>query len=603
MGGLARSPEHDVVPGTRCADHAHDPEDGTTMALDVIFTNGSIHTQDPGHPLVHALGVHGGRIVSVDEQLPREAFDRVVNLRGATVVPGFHDAHCHLSLLGEALVQVDVSPRAAPTMAELLERIGAAARDSEPGEWVMGQGYDQNYLDGHHPLAVELDAVAPLNPVWLWHNSRHMAVANSAAFAVAGYPGRAGFTVPEGGRVPLDDDGSAQGLLEETARALVSDHLPAKTTRAVAEQIGAAGDVAVAAGITSITEPGLGAPAHLGQSPTDIAAYQLARDEGLLRVRATVMPYLTTLHPVDPTGLTVAEPYPHEGQGFGLDLGIRSGMGDEWLRIGAVKVLSDGSLIGRSALMTVGYEPETSPADDALSAEGEPHSCAAEENLGYLQFPREWLEARLVAAHENGWQLAVHAIGDGAVDVVLDIIEEAQRRFPREDCRHRIEHFGVASEEQVARAASLGVVPVPQGRFVNELGDGMARARGPERTPVCYRMKSLLEAGMTVPASTDAPIVDYPPLSNIHDMVNRRTASGADFVPEERITVDEALHAYSVASAQASHQEHEKGSLSVGKLADFVVLSEDIYAADPAGIKDIGIIATVIGGEVVHGSL
>ena len=131
----------------------------------------------------------------------------------------------------------------------------------------------------------------------------------------------------------------------------------------------------------------------------------------------------------------------------------------------------------------------------------------------------------------------------------------------------------------------------------------MARALGPERTRFCYRMKSLLEAGMTVPASTDAPIVDYPPLSNIHDMVNRRTASGADFVPEERITVDEALHAYSVASAQASHQEHEKGSLSVGKLADFVVLSEDIYAADPAGIKDIGIIATVIGGEVVHGSL
>ena len=586
MGGLARSPEHDVVPGTRCADHAHDPEDGTTMALDVIFTNGSIHTQDPGHPLVHALGVHGGRIVSVDEQLPREAFDRVVNLRGATVVPGFHDAHCHLSLLGEALVQVDVSPRAAPTMAELLERIGAAARDSEPGEWVMGQGYDQNYLDGHHPLAVELDAVAPLNPVWLWHNSRHMAVANSAAFAVAGYPGRAGFTVPEGGRVPLDDDGSAQGLLEETARALVSDHLPAKTTRVVAEQIGAAGDVAVAAGITSITEPGLGAPAHLGQSPTDIAAYQLAREQGRLRVRATLMPYLTTLHPIDPTGCTVAQPYPLEGQGFGLDLGIRSGLGDEWLRIGAVKVLSDGSLIGRSALMTEGYVPEE--GQDA-------------ENVGYLQFPREWLEQRLVAAHENGWQLAVHAIGDGAMDVVLDILEEAQRRFPREDARHRIEHFGVASDEQVAQATSLGVVPVPQGRFVNELGDGMARALGERRTRFCYRMKSLVDAGMVVPASTDAPIVDYPPLSNIHDMVNRLTASGAPFVPEERISVDEAVHAYTVASAQASHQEDEKGSLTPGKLADFVVLSEDIYTVDPTTIRDIGITATVIGGEVVHG--
>ena len=152
---------------------------------------------------------------------------------------------------------------------------------------------------------------------------------------------------------------------------------------------------------------------------------------------------------------------------------------------------------------------------------------AGVSNAGYLQFPREWLEERLTAAHANGWQLAVHAIGDGAVDVVLDILEAAQREFPREDCRHRIEHFGVASDEQVARAARLGVVPVPQGRFVNELGDGIARAMGEPRTRFCYRMRSLLDAGMVVPASTDAPVVDYPPLANIHDMVNRSTSSGA----------------------------------------------------------------------------
>ena len=212
------------------------------------------------------------------------------------------------------------------------------------------------------------------------------------------------------------------------------------------------------------------------------------------------------------------------------------------------------------------------------------------------------LPAGVEAAVAARTLLARH--GDGnAGHPMLDVLAEAQRRFPREDCRHRIEHFGVAGDEQVARAAALGVVPVPQGRFVNELGDGIATAMGERRTRLCYRMRSLLDAGMHVPASTDAPVVDYPPLANIHDMVNRRTASGAQFVPEERLTVEQAVHAYTVGSAYASHQEHEKGRLVPGMLADFAVLSADIFTVDPATIKDLSVTATVVGGEVVHGTL
>lgn len=558
------------------------------MTLDVIFTNGTIHTQDPEHPTAHSLGVHQGKVVSLDDELPTDLFERVVDLKGAAVVPGFNDAHCHLSFLGESLVQLDLRPSAISTMDDLIGAVRDATADAEPGEWILGQGYDQNYLDGAHPTAVALDEVAPDNPVWLWHNSRHMAVVNSKAFEIAGYPGRKGFEVPEGGEVPLDEDGAAQGLLSETARGLVQEVLPAKTTEDVADQIAAACDAALAAGITSITEPGLGSPANIGQSFTDIAAYQLTKDQGRLRLRATVMPYLTTLHPIDPSGKDVANEFPDEDQPFGLDLGIRSGMGDDWFQIGAVKVLSDGSLIGRSAFMTEGYAAD---AEEGV------------ENVGFLQFPQEWLERRLIAAHKNGWQLAVHAIGDGAVDVVLDIIEKAQQEFPREDARHRIEHFGVASDEQVARSAALGVVPVPQGRFVNELGDGMAKALGEKRTRLCYRMKSLIDAGMVAPASTDAPVVEYPPLYNIHDMVNRRTASGAQFVPEECITVDQAVNAYTVGSAYASHQDDFKGTLSAGKLADFVVLSDDIYDIDPQTIKDVQVTATIVGGEIMHGNL
>lgn len=144
---------------------------------------------------------------------------------------------------------------------------------------------------------------------------------------------------------------------------------------------------------------------------------------------------------------------------------------------------------------------------------------------------------------------------------------------------------------------------MPQGRFVNELGDGMAKALGEKRTRLCYRMKSLIDAGMVAPASTDAPVVEYPPLYNIHDMVNRRTASGAQFVPEECITVDQAVNAYTVGSAYASHQDDFKGTLSAGKLADFVVLSDDIYDIDPQTIKDVQVTATIVGGEIMHGNL
>lgn len=559
------------------------------MALDVIFTNGRIRTQDVDRPVAHSLGVHHGRVVSLDDDLPASAFDRVVDLGGAPVVPGFNDAHCHVSFLGETLVQVDLRPEAAPTRAALLDAVRDRAASTPAGEWVVGAGYDQNrFADGAHPTAAELDTVAPEHPVWLWHNSRHMGVANTAAFAAAGLPDRTGFRVPEGGSVPLDGEGRALGLLQETAKAIVTDAIPAKTTEQVADQIAAACEQLLAHGVTSATEPGIGAPAHIGQSVTDLAAFQLAREQGRLGVRMTVMPYLTTLHPVDPTGRTVAQELPAEGRPFGLDLGLRTGLGDDRLRIGPVKVLSDGSLIGRSAFMCADYALDT---EQGVS------------NRGLLQFAPEYLRTRLIAAHRDGWQLAVHAIGDGAVDLVLDIIAEAQERHPRPDPRHRIEHLGVASDEQIDRCVALGVVPVAQGRFVRELGDGVARALGPERTRLAYRMRSLLEAGIKAPASTDAPVVDHRPLLNIHDMVNRRTASGAEFGPEERITVEQAVRAYTVHSAWAAHQEQEVGALVPGRLADFVVLSEDLCEVDPGRIEDLEVLATVVGGDLVHGSL
>lgn len=206
------------------------------MNFDALGVNGRFHTQDPARPEATAIGVHQGRIISLDDELPREMFAEVHDLGGATVVPGFHDAHLHLSLLGQAALQVDLRPAVVETMEDLLAAVDEYAQDADEGTWVIGQGYDQNYL-GAHPTAEELDKVSHGHPVYLVHNSRHMGVANTKAFEIAGYPERRDVPSPEGGDVPTDGDGRAQGLLQETAKSIVTDHIPVPTADDVADII------------------------------------------------------------------------------------------------------------------------------------------------------------------------------------------------------------------------------------------------------------------------------------------------------------------------------------------------------------------------------
>ncbi|MEV0588754.1 amidohydrolase family protein [Nonomuraea sp. NPDC050310] len=191
-------------------------------------------------------------------------------------------------------------------------------------------------------------------------------------------------------------------------------------------------------------------------------------------------------------------------------------------------------------------------------------------------------------------------MGDHAVDVVLDAYAEAQARRPRPEARHRIEHCAVTSDEQVARIAALGVIPVPQGRFISEIGDGMLAALGPSRARGCYRQRSFLDAGIVLPGSSDCPVVEGAPLLGLHDLVNQRTAAGEPFNPDEALTVEQALRAYTLGSAYASFEEGVKGSLERGKLADFAVLSDDLFAVHPAAIRDITVTATVVGGAFTH---
>jgi len=546
------------------------------MALlrpDLVLDNANVITVDSSQPRAASIAILGDRIVGVGE---RNAFAttgaRIIDLDGQTVVPGFNDAHNHMGAYGASLNEVPIQPGVAHSIEEILAAIGARASQVEAGVWVIGTGYDDNKLaERRHPTRQELDAVSPDNPVLLNHTSGHFCVVNTAAMRLA----RVGeVEVPEGGVVALDEHGEPNGLLEEQAQTLVRGLLHPRAIADMVHNLGAASDKYLSEGITSCQEAGVGG--ILGTSePLEVAAYQQARRAGRLGVRVTMMPAVETLHATDH--------HVDDDEPFVLDLGLHSGFGDQWLKFGAVKIFADGSLIGRTAAMFEDFE-------------GEPG------NNGYFQMDEDRLHGLITKAHRSGWQVAVHAIGDRAVASVLDAYTKAQRRYPRVDTRHRIEHCGMTRAADAERIAQLGVIPVPQARFISEIGDGMARAVG-SRKPDCYRQRSFLDLGVVVPGSSDRPVVNGNPLLGIHDLVNQRTAKGDEFNPQEAITAEQALESYTLSSAYAAFDEHDKGSISAGKLADLAVLDRDFTTGDPESIGDTHVLATMVGGQFAYGDI
>jgi predicted amidohydrolase YtcJ len=526
------------------------------IRADLLLTNARVLTLDG--PDATAVAILGDRIVALDDVPARETVD----LRGATVIPGFHDAHNHMAWYGLTLAEVDLR---LPTIDAVLSALAERAATLPEGAWLVGSGYDENKL-GRHPDRDDLDRIAPGRPVWLKHVSGHMCVAGTEVLRRLGLDEH-GRDVP-GGRVVTDAAGRPTGLLQEQAQNLVNALVLPYSMAELGDAVDRAGQRYLREGITSVVEAGIGG-GWIGKSPVEVAAYQAVRDQGRLHVRTELMVAADVLHPI--------AGHAADGLSLGLDLGIRSGFGDDWLRIGPVKVFTDGSLIGHTAALC--------------------HDYADQPGAGYLQAGADELTATIVDAHRSGWRVAAHAIGDAAIDLTLDAYERAQRELPRPDVRHRIEHFGVARPDQVERAARLGVIGVPQARFVPEIGDGMLAALGPERAADAYRLRSLLDAGMMLPGSSDRPVTIGAPLLGVQAMVTRTTAAGRPFAPQEQITVREALRAYTLGSAYASQRDHRSGSLTVGKLADLAVLAEDPTEVAPDRIGDIAVLRTMIGGQ------
>ena len=466
---------------------------------------------------------------------------------------------------------VDLRYPKAKSLDELYDAIAQRASLLAPDAWVKAGGYDQNRL-GDHPTADGLDRAGGGRPVIVEHVSHHMIVASTRAFELAGYPGRDGFPDIEGGRVIRDEGNRPTGLLQENAGSPIRLEAAKMSKEESIENLRLASEQSVSYGLTSLTEPGIVIGGAMGVNSPILDIYQTAVETGSLQPRMTVMPFHQVLHELslNSEGLQT------------LDLGVRTGFGDDRLRLGPVKIISDGSLIGRSAAV---------------------HDCFCSEpdNRGVMVVDPEELATIVPAYDRAGWTVAVHAIGDRAIDHSLDAIEAA-RIANSSTRRHRIEHFAIAADDHVSRAARLGVVPVPQGTFISEFGDGIISSLGTERALGTYRMRSLLDAGITVPGSTDAPVSDANPFVCMRDLVVRRTSSGAEFAPQERVSVAEAITAYTHGSAYAVGRESDCGTLDVGKYADFVRLSDDIFATAPDRIGDITATATVIDGRIAYGA-
>ena len=549
--------------------------------LDLILDDAVIRTMDEDRPRARTVGIWQGRIVGFDDEVRGLNTRSRMNLHGATVLPGLHDAHCHTAWYGLSLAGVDVTalPGGLP---EVYDRIREAAARTPAGDWILASGYGGRDSAGQHPDRATLDRVPGDRPLLLRQQSGHAAVVNTAALKRAGML-EPGFTDPEGGRVVRDEHGRPTGLLEETAQELVQDLVRPHSLSSLVDAIDRATRAYAAEGLTSFGEAGIAA-GWIGHSPVELHAYQLARESGALHSRAQLMPAVEALHPVTA--------HPHDDLTHGLDLGLRTGFGDDWLRIGPAKVFMDGALSSETAALREPYATAT--------AAGE----AAGGSAGYLQQDEQQLRRIILEAYRSGWSLAVHAIGDRAIDLAVAHLVEAQETFGRRAVPNRIEHATLLHDEHLATLAAHGIAVTPQASFARDIGDGMNRSVGEDRRRLLYRARSFVDAGVLLAGSSDRPGADGPALRGLQAFVDRETSSGDGMgSAEERLTVEQALRAYTRTAAEAMGTSATTGTLAAGKLADLVVLADDPLEVEPTAIHGIDVVATLAGGEFTHSRL
>ncbi|HEV2529778.1 MAG TPA: amidohydrolase [Thermomicrobiales bacterium] len=524
-----------------------------------VLYNGPIRTMDPANPRVEAVVFGAGRVMYAgDEQTARAIAGsgaEAIDLRGRTATPGLNDAHAHPKYLGQALLDIDLTLDEPAPLATLIERMRVGALERPDREWIIGQGYDDNLLhEQRHPTRHDLDAAVPDRPALMLRADYHVGVANTRALELAGFDRTT--PDPDNGRLDRDEHGELTGVLRESVLNTMQAVPPPPTVDMLAEALVRAGDLYRSLGVTSIAEAGI-------RRPEEMLAYQRLNEQGRLPLRTYLMMIIeNTLDDL-------------------AALGVRTGFGDEWVRIGPAKLFADGTIGGRTAKFR---EPFVGESD----------------NTGLLMQPAEEIHADVLRAHRAGFQVAIHAIGDAAIDTVLDAYEAALLDTPRPDHRHRIEHCSIVDEATIQRIARVGAVPVPGTSFLYYFRDGYVNNLGYDRIRYAYGIKTYNHYGVMAAASTDCPVVSPDPMVGLQTMMTRLDMQGRPVHVEEAVSLDDALRAYTVAGAYASFEDQLKGQLKAGQLADAVIFDRDLGSVEPGEITQARADMTIQGGEVVY---
>ncbi|MFW9993538.1 MAG: amidohydrolase [Candidatus Odinarchaeota archaeon] len=528
------------------------------LARPVVIRNGILIDGTGKTPIPNSIIViYGSKIAAVglagDVNVPEDA--EIIDAAGKTIMPAFIDSHTHFMLMGiRSLTTVDLSKT--KSISEVVEQIRKRLTELPKGTWIEGHGWDESsWNEKRYPTKDDLDPISLDNPVILTPFYGHMMVVNTRALELAKIT--KGTPDPPGGKIDHDPlIGEPTGVLREEAMELINAVQPPTTKEESLSGIQKACEIALSWGCASAHE--------LGSTAGDISAYQTALEKGDLKVRIYAMPDARFTE-------TMLD-------GINL-LGVRTRFGDEFLRLGSVKIYLDGSMGARTAVFSEPY------ADDPSTS-------------GIYTISPEELEQRVIKAHKLGMQLSIHAIGDKAIDETLDAIESALEQEPRKDHRHRIEHCEVLTGEQVLRIKRLGVVPSMQPNFVGEWGQtgGMYEQRlGQDRIRLGNPYRRLLDEGITVAFGSDCgycPPWPFNPLYGIWSAVNHP-------FEENRISVEEAVKCYTLNGAYASFEEGIKGSIEPGKLADIAILSEDLSSIPPREIRDVKVEMTMVNGRIL----
>jgi len=522
---------------------------------ELILYNGNVWTVDPRNPRAQAVAISSGRFLAVgsNDDVLHLAGGRAakIDLGGKYVQPGFIDAHSHPAVAGlDHLRMVDCDLR---SIAEIQKALRERATKTPPGGWVLGFKYDDTKASDNRPLTIQdLDAAVPDHPVFVEHRGGHTAWVNTLALRASKIDDAT--PDPVGGKYDRDPStGRLTGHLREKAKTGLEELIPSQYTREDGrEGVKLISKMMARTGITSVTDA-------FG-TPDNLRAYQDARESGDLLLRI----------------------YCHIGYAFMdqmLAAGVKTGLGDEWVRVGAQKMLCEGSISERTARLSQPYI-------------GRPN------DFGIIVTPEDQLYEIARKAHAAGWQLGTHANGDVGIDMTLRVYERLQKEMPRRDPRYRIEHCTLINDSLVQRIKALGAIPTPFSTYVYYHGEKM-REYGAERVDHMFALRSFLDAGIRPTQASDYPPGPFEPMMALRSEVTRTDAKGNVWGPKQKITVEEAIRVGTINGAYASYEENLKGSIEPGKLADLVVLGKDPFKTDPMDLINIPVERTMVGGKWV----